>query len=133
MTKKILALALGLVLALSGVASAQIAAGNVYGVAKDESGALLPGVSVTITSEYGTRSTVTGSDGDFRFLSLERGDYTVTLALAGFASTARKIKVTTGENVEVDFSMKVSGVAETVEVRPRPRSSTSRSAAPPPP
>jgi hypothetical protein len=116
-TKKILALALGLVLALSGVASAQIAAGNVYGVAKDESGALLPGVSVTITSEYGTRSSVTGSDGAFRFLSLERGDYTVTLTLAGFASTARKIKVTTGENVEVDFSMKVSGVAETVEVQ----------------
>jgi Carboxypeptidase regulatory-like domain len=116
-TKKILALALGLVLALSGAASAQIAAGNVYGIAKDESGALLPGVSVTITSEYGTRSTVTGSDGAFRFLSLERGDYTVTLTLAGFASTARKIRVTTGENVDLDFSMKVSGVAETVEVQ----------------
>ncbi len=117
MTKKILALALGLVLALTGVASAQIATGNVYGVVKDESGAVLPGVNVTITSEYGTRNSVTGSDGSFRFLSLERGDYTVTLSLAGFASTARKIRVTTGENVDLEFGMKVSGVAETVEVQ----------------
>ena len=117
MTKKILALALGLVLALSGAASAQIATGNVYGIAKDESGAVLPGVNATITSEFGTRSTVTGADGAFRFLSLNRGEYTVTLSLAGFASTARKIRVTTGENVELEFGMKVSGVAETVEVQ----------------
>ena len=117
MTKRILALVVGLVFALSGVASAQIATGNMYGVAKDESGALLPGVSATITSEFGTRSTVTGSDGSFRFLSLNKGDYTVTLSLAGFASTARKIKITTGENVELEFGMKVSGVAETIEVQ----------------
>ena len=103
MTKKILALALGLVLALSGVASAQIATGNVYGVAKDESGALLPGVNATITSEFGTRSTVSGSDGAFRFLNLEKGDYTITLSLAGFASTVRKIKITTGENVQLEL------------------------------
>ncbi len=102
MTKRILALALGLVLALSGAASAQIATGNIYGVAKDESGALLPGVNATITSEFGTRSTVSGSDGTFRFLSLNKGDYTITLSLAGFASTVRKFKITTGENVELD-------------------------------
>ena len=117
MTKRILALALGLVLALSGAAFAQVATGNVYGVAKDESGALLPGVNATITSEFGTRSTVTGADGAFRFLNLNKGDYTITLTLAGFASAARKIRVTTGENVELDFGMKVSGVAETIEVQ----------------
>jgi hypothetical protein len=116
-TKKILALALGLVLALSGAASAQIATGNVYGVAKDESGAVLPGVNATLTSEYGTRSTVSGAGGAFRFLSLNKGDYTITLSLAGFASTVRKIKITTGENVELEFGMKVSGVAETIEVQ----------------
>ena len=117
MIKKTLALALGLVLALAGVASAQIATGNIYGMARDESGAVLPGVNVTVTSEFGTRSTVTGADGGFRFLGLNRGDYTVTLSLAGFASTARKVRVTTGENVDLDLSMKVSGVAETVEVQ----------------
>ena len=44
MTKKILALALGLVLALSGVASAQIATGNVYGAAKAMVGIVLQGL-----------------------------------------------------------------------------------------
>ena len=116
-TKKILALALGLVLALAGAASAQVSTGNIYGIAQDESGAILPGVNVTLTSDYGTRSTVSGGDGAFRFLSLNRGEYTVTLSLAGFASTARKVRVTTGENVEIEFRMKVSGVSETVEVQ----------------
>ena len=115
--EKGLTLAFGFLLAFTGAASAQIATGNVYGVAKDESGAMLPGVNATITSQFGTRSTVTGADGAFRFLDLNRGDYTMTLTLAGFASAARKIKVTTGENVEVEFGMKVSGVAETIEVQ----------------
>ena len=116
-TKRILALAVGLVFALSGVALAQVATGNVYGVAKDESGATLPGVNATLSSEYGTRTAVTGPDGAFRFVNLNKGDYTVTLSLAGFASSTRKIKVTTGENVELEFGLKVSGVAETVEVQ----------------
>jgi hypothetical protein len=116
-TKKILALALGLVLALSGVASAQIATGNVYGFAKDESGAVLPGVNVTLTSEFGTRTTTTGSDGGFRFLGLNAGEYSVTASLAGFASSVRKVRVTTGENVDFEFAMKVSSLAETVEVQ----------------
>jgi len=108
--------ALGLVLALAGVASAQIAGGNVYGTVTDQQGAVMPGVSVTIVGETGTRSATSGTDGTFRFLGLERGDYTLTVSLSGFATAVRKIRVTTGENVELSFNMKVSSVAETVEV-----------------
>jgi carboxypeptidase family protein len=114
-TKRTLTLALAL-LALAGVASAQIATGNIYGVAKDESGALLPGVAVTLKGDVGTKSTVSGPDGAFRFLSLDRGNYTLTLALSGFATAVRNVRVTTGENLDLTFAMKVSGVAETVEV-----------------
>jgi hypothetical protein len=115
--KKTLALALGFVLALAGVAAAQTSTGNIYGVAKDESGAVLPGVNATLTSDFGTRSTVSGADGTFRFIGLTRGEYNLVLALPGFASIARKVRVTTGENVDLEFGMKVSGVAETVEVQ----------------
>jgi hypothetical protein len=115
-TKRILALALGVALALAGTAFAQIATGNIYGVAKDESGALLPGVTVTLKSDVGTKSTVSGPDGAFRFLSLDRGNYTLTLSLSGFATAVRNVRVTTGENLDLTFAMKVSGVAETVEV-----------------
>ena len=115
--KKRLALALGLVLALAGAASAQIATGNIYGVVRDQSGALMPGANATITSDVGTRSTVSGADGSFRFINLNRGDYTVTVSLSGFATSSRKVRVTTGENVELEFGLRVSGVAETVEVQ----------------
>ena len=114
--KKVLVLVLGVALALAGTASAQIAAGNVYGVVKDDSGAVLPGVNVTVTGETGTRSTVSSADGAFRFLALNSGEYTVTLALTGFAKTVRRIRVTTGENVDIAFTMKVSGIEETVNV-----------------
>jgi hypothetical protein len=114
--KRILVLALGVTLTLANAASAQIATGNIYGIAKDESGTLLPGVAVTLKGDLGTRSSVPGPDGAFRFLGLDRGNYTLTLALSGFASAVRNVRVTTGENLDLTFTMKVSGVAETVEV-----------------
>jgi hypothetical protein len=114
--KKVLALVAALTLALAGVASAQIATGNVYGTVHDESGAVMPGVSVALSGETGTRTTVSGADGAFRFLNLNRGAYTLTLSLTGFAKTSRAIQVTTGENVELSFTMKVSTVEETVMV-----------------
>jgi carboxypeptidase family protein/TonB-dependent receptor-like protein len=113
-TKSIFALALGF--ALAGGALAQIATGSVYGVARDESGAMLPGVVVTLKGDLGTRSTVSGPDGAFRFLGLDRGDYTLTLALSSFATVVRRVRVATGENLDLTFAMRVSGVAETVEV-----------------
>ena len=38
------------------------------------------------TSDLGNRSTTTGSQGEFRFLNLDRGRYKVTVAIAGFTS-----------------------------------------------
>ena len=64
MMKRILALAC-LVLASTG-AFAQTATGNVFGTVTDTSGAVLPGASVSISGEAGTRTTVSGSDGSFR-------------------------------------------------------------------
>lgn len=114
--KKTLALVLGLLLAVSGLASAQIASGNIYGQVKDASGAAVPGVNVTVVGETGTRTTVSSADGGFRVLGVPQGDYTLTLSLSGFAKTIRKLRVTTGENVEFAFTLKVSAVEETVTV-----------------
>ena len=114
--RRVLLLALALSLAFTGSTWAQIATGNVYGIVKDDQGGVAPGVNVTISGETGTRSAVTGGDGTFRFLGLGRGDYTLTLNLPGFATVVRKIRVTTGENVEVTFSLKVSNVTETIDV-----------------
>src|SRR5262245_18145809 len=112
--------ALLLAVAISMIAApglfAQTRSGNVYGKVTDESGAVLPGVNVTISGETGTRTTVTGSQGDFRFLSMDRGRYKVALALSGFSNVAREVTIATGENVEIPFTMKVATVEETVTV-----------------
>jgi hypothetical protein len=114
--RRALILALGLMVALAPGAYAQIARGNIYGTVNDESGAVLPGAAVSLTSDLGSRSTVTGSGGEFRFLSLDRGRYKIGVALPGFSTVNREVNVVTGENVNVTFNMKVAQVAETVTV-----------------
>jgi carboxypeptidase family protein/TonB-dependent receptor-like protein len=114
--KRFLLLGLALLLALAPRVYAQVATGNVYGNVRDESGAVLPGAAVTLSGELGTRTTTTSSQGDFRFLNLDRGQYKVTVALSGFTTVARTVSVVTGENVTLDFPLKVASVAETVTV-----------------
>jgi hypothetical protein len=108
--------ALALLLAATPAAWAQIAGGNVYGTVTDESGAVLPGATVTISGETGTRDSVTGNQGEFRFLNVERGRYKLAVGLTGFTTVTREIQVVTGENVNLTFGLKVATVEETVTV-----------------
>jgi Carboxypeptidase regulatory-like domain len=83
-----------LALATAGSAWAQLRTGNVYGAVADESGAVLPGATVTLTGGgIGARSTVSGSQGAFRFLNLEPGRYKLTIALPGFTTVNREVGV----------------------------------------
>lgn len=111
-----LAVALVVLLCAASGAFAQIRTGNIYGTATDDQGGVLPGVTVTLSGDLGTRTTTSGSNGEFRFLALDNGQYRLTLSLAGFAETARDVTVTTGENLDLNFVMKVAGVKETLEV-----------------
>jgi hypothetical protein len=81
----------------------------------DESGAVLPGASVTLSGPF-TKSTVSGAQGDFRFLALDNGRYKLTVALTGFATINREVIVTTGQNINLAFPMKVATVEESVTV-----------------
>src|SRR5262249_21954830 len=101
-------LAAAALLALPSAAWAQ-AAGNVYGTVTDESGAVLPGATVTL-SGAGTQTTNSGSQGDFRFLNLAPGSYRLTVALTGFTTVARDVTVSTGVNVNLTFGLKVATV-----------------------
>jgi hypothetical protein len=114
--KRTLLLGLALLLALAPGIYAQISTGNIYGTVKDESGAVLPGATVTLSGDLGTRSTTAGSQGEFRFLNLDRGRYKVAIALPGFSTVNQEVSVVTGENISLDFSLKVAQVAETVTV-----------------
>ena len=114
MTKRLLAFAW---LVLAGASAfAQTATGNVFGSVTDTSGAVLPGATVTIAGEAGTRSTVTGSDGAFRFLNMDYGDYKVSIALSGFNTVSRDITIVTGSSSQVSVSLAIGGLTDTVEV-----------------
>jgi len=75
-----------------------------------------PGSRSRCPATLGTRTTVTSSQGEFPLPQPRPGRYTITLSLAGFGNTVREVVVTTGENVNLDFTLKVASVQETVEV-----------------
>ena len=99
--------------------AAQITAGRLDGVARDEQGLVLPGVTVTLESPglLGSRVAVTDVDGSFRFQGLPAGSYTMTFELGGFGTVVREdVTVNTGQTFTVNQTLGVAAVAETVTV-----------------
>jgi len=114
--KSVFGLLAGLLLAALP-AAAQTAGGTVYGTVTDESGAVLPGATVTLSSEeIGSRNTVTGQQGEFRFLNIDPGPYTLSVTISGFATTRRNVTVNTGVRVAADFALKVASLEESITV-----------------
>ena len=116
-TQRVLGIALLAAVGFAPAARAQVTStGNIYGTVKDESGAVLPGVTATLTGAFGTRSTTSGTGGDFRFVNVDHGTHQLRLALTGFTGVTRPVTVVIGQNVELAFSLKVASVEETVTV-----------------
>src|SRR5690349_18821573 len=111
---------LALVLALSAPGYAQVATGAITGRAADASGALIPGVEVSITSPAmigGARTAPTDETGTYRFTLLPPGAYRVSFALPGFKTlNIEGVNVTPGATMTINGTMQVSTVAEEVTV-----------------
>jgi hypothetical protein len=109
-----------ILLALTGsvsVAMAQSQTGTITGQVTDEQGAVLPGVTVTVTGRQGSQNTVSDERGVYRFLGLNPGVYTVTAELSGFAPrTEQNIDVGLNREVRVNLQLTVGSLSETVEV-----------------
>ena len=98
-------------------------AGNpagIIGVVTDNTGAVLPGVTVTATSpalQVPSVTSVTDERGEYRLSPLPIGVYTVLFELAGFQSVRREgVRLTVGFTARVDSEMNVGAVAETITV-----------------
>jgi Ca-activated chloride channel family protein len=89
--------------------------GRIVGTVTDESGAALPGVTVTLHSRALTRTNTTDAQGRFAF-SVPPGRYTVSAQLAGFASVQLEITVTLGQTATPALVMRVGALTETVTV-----------------
>ena len=100
------------------VAAAQ-ATGAITGVATDASGAVLPGVTIDVTSrDTGqVRTATTGGDGFFTIPLVNPGVYQVKATLSGFRTTIRDgIIVVVNETVRADVALQVGQIAEQVTV-----------------
>src|SRR5215831_9721127 len=94
--------------------------GNITGRAQDSSGALIPGVEVSITSPSmigGARTEVTDETGSYRFTLLPAGVYSVKFALSGFKTkTLTDVNVTPNATMTINGAMEVASTAEEITV-----------------
>src|SRR5256714_12352968 len=98
---------------------AQTGSSALGGRVSDESGASLPGVTITATNAATgfSRSVVTGSEGSYRFQSLPVGTYSVTADLSGFASvTTRNVELNVAQERELNITLKAAAVKEQITV-----------------
>jgi len=106
---------------LVGVAPAlaQVQTGEITGKVTDDTGAILPGVSVTVTSPalIQPQTAATSESGTFRFTLIPIGTYTVKFELPGFKTVVREgIAVNIGFTASVNQQLAISTVQETVTV-----------------
>src|ERR1700674_2244614 len=93
--------------------------GNIAGTVSDQSSAVVPGVTVTLTdtATNTSRTTKTNDAGRYTFANVTPGKYNMTFAKEGFATTtvnAQEVKV--GMSVTNNISLQVGGAAVRVEV-----------------
>jgi hypothetical protein len=92
------------------------APGQIVGRVTDSSGAVLPGVSITVNSPQGAQNSVTDQDGRFRLSNVGSGQVTVSAELNGFATNRTALEFNQ-QPQQVDFVMSVGALEETVTVR----------------
>ena len=92
----------------------------IAGVARDATGAVLPGVTVEVTSPAiieKVRTAVTDPAGQYRVVDLRPGTYSVTFTLVGLSTVKREgIVLEANFTAPVNADMRVGGIAETVTV-----------------
>ncbi len=117
-------LVLVLMAAAAMPAMAQATDASIIGRVTDESGAALPGVTVTATSpalQVPSVTTVTNDAGEYRLANLPIGVYTVTYELSGFNTVRTEaVRLTVGFIAKLDLVLKVGALEETVTVSGEP-------------
>src|ERR671918_2818130 len=108
-----------LMLLASIPSAAQQQTGEIFGRAVDTSGAVLPGVTVTVAGPalLQPRVTVSSETGSYHVPELPIGSYSVTFELPGFRTTVMQdIRITIGFRAQINAELGVSNVQETVTV-----------------
>jgi trimeric autotransporter adhesin len=103
-------------LLLSTNLSGQTFQGGLRGAVRDANG-VIPGVEVQLVNDAtnNTRTAVTNAAGEYAYVAVEPGTYTVRAALSGFKTYERKgLTIATQQFITLDLVLEVGAVEETV-------------------
>jgi carboxypeptidase family protein/TonB-dependent receptor-like protein len=109
-----------LLLAASVLLAAPV--GSVRGVVHDQQHRPIPGATVTLTAQHAdwTQTTVTDANGEFQFLAVPVGDYTVVVTLEGFERATQTVSVASGTTPILHVPLSVAGLSQAVTVTASP-------------
>ena len=105
--------------AIPAHAQSQATTAQVNGVVSDSQGAVVPGATITVTSqETGySRTAVTNAGGFYTLSLVPPGTYELGIELSGFTAEKRTIILTVGATLTANATLQIGAVAETVTVR----------------
>src|SRR3954469_20941157 len=102
---------------LASASWAQTAAtSTVRGVMTDDSGAVVPAASVTLTGNGATKTAQTQADGTYTFNSVAPGQYHVKVTFPGFAAVDKPVNVTPGANLNVPVQLTIAAGKQEITV-----------------
>lgn len=111
-------LLLGMLGLISAIALGQAETGLITGTVTDQSGAAVPGATVTAKSVSSgqTRTATTNGEGNYTIANLRPDNYDVTVGSGNFTPQTRRVVVNVGSRNEVSIALAVQGGSTTVEV-----------------
>ena len=111
---------IGLVCVPGGLPAAAHAQSAIGGTVKDTSGAVLPGVTVEVSSDVlieKTRSVSTDAQGEYKIVDLRPGVYVISFSLQGFSTFKREaLELPSNFTATINAEMKVGALEESVTV-----------------
>jgi hypothetical protein len=111
-------LAAMMALLLCGLLMAQQETGQISGVVKDQSGAVIAGATVAVKN-LGTnqeRTVTTGASGVYTVTNLQPSKYSVTASQKGFNAAKAQVELSVGSKVNADFNLTVGSASTVIEV-----------------
>src|SRR5215211_3841168 len=109
-----------LVLLFAASASAQFDSAQISGVIQDSTGAVLPGVDVTLknTGTGNEQHAVSNEAGVYTFANVAVAAYDITATLSGFNTVTKAgVRLSAGVNIRVDMQMSLGTLSETIQVQ----------------
>src|SRR5437868_1613072 len=91
---------------------------SLQGSVQDPSGAVVPSATVTLTNTANnvSQQTTTGNGGEYRFVSVAPGPYTVSAEAKGFATHKINVTLETDQTMNLRIQLTLSSQMQTVEV-----------------